>query len=336
MGKKIVSALAFLAFALAFGSTALANSCTGGTVNWFAEDTITKGDWYFNPVGSPIGVYGSYAYILPNPPTNYDEINIGPFSTPIGFDFSNSTSWWILQSPPYNFTWEQVLGLGFYKPDPPYWDEYWSQVPNVTYYVNGTRYIPNPIYNTSYVQYPVFEWAWNTMHSFVSGQDPREAYYPQLGQWRLACWDDGNERCGPFHGYMNFTMFFPEGRYLLSLYAYDYEMFSRDSQEYRIYDTEGNLLASKQISGQSFDEGVFEDFEVIAPECGFTIVVQVYNDAGHVPFGYPYPEDRTNNILLSGIFVDKITEHKAPALSPLLMATLMVALAFVGVKRIKV
>jgi hypothetical protein len=313
-------------------------SCGGGSVKWFAEDTATGGDWYFNPIGSPIGVYGSYAHILPNPPAKFLEIPVDKFSAPVGFDLSNSSTWPILNSPPYNWTGSHVAGLGYYKANPPYWDEYVSNLPAVTYYVTGTKYVPNPIYGVNYVQYPVFEWSWNDMHD-KPVQDPREVYYSTYDQWKLATWDDGGERSGPRHGYMNFTLNFPEGRFLLSLYAYDYEKYlagnpaARDSQEYRIYDRNGNLLDSKRISGEVFDNGVYEIFEVVAPSCGYNITVQVFNDGGHYPNG-PYPPEHTINIVLSGIFVDKISPRRVPSMMPILMILLVGMLTLVGVKSI--
>jgi len=153
------------------------------------------------------------------------------------------------------------------------------------------------------IQYPVFEWQWHD--GFHSSQtEPREVYYP-LGDgdgnhWRLACWDDGGERCQPTNGYMDFHLTFPDGMYLLSLYAYDYERTSRQSQKYEIYDETGTiLLASRQISDPcDFDEGIYEIFKVEAPPEGCNLIARVYNDAGH-----PTPNI---NVLLSGIFVDRV------------------------------
>ncbi len=256
-------------------------------VSWVHEDTITKGNWYPSAVGSPIGVYGSYAHILPNPPVNLTQVPIGNFSVPIG-GYSN------LPNPPYNWTTSQIAGLPYWKPDPSYWDEYQSQSPQVTYFTNGTFFDPIKVM----IQYPTFEWAWNSPQT-SQGSDARTVFYPLANMWRLAAWDDGGERSFPTHGYMNFTLFFPGGTYLLSLYAYDYERTSRQSEEYLIYDSTGTqLLASKQISGTTFDEGVFETFNVTAPIGGLTIILQVYNDAGHPA--------NTVNVVLSGIFVDKL------------------------------
>ena len=303
-----------------------------------AEDTKTKGDWWFNPVGSPIGRYGSCGHILPNSPQGDTQIPIGNFSVPIGGYID-------LPNPPYNWPWEQIAGLPFYKPNPSYWDEYVSGNSGVMYHVNGTRFIPP---TGGVVQYPGFEYAWADWHG--SQTDPREVWYnttiPVIGGpgWRLASWDDGGERCQPMHGYLNFTITFPkQGRYLLSLYAYDYERLSRWSEEYRIYDKTGmTLLATRQINGTVFDEGVYEIFMVNVPASGLKIVVQVFNDAGHVAF--PIPSDRTNNVVLSGIFVDcyqpvggevAATDPSKTLISMTILATLTLVpiLAFVCIKK---
>lgn len=296
--KKILLALFLLILflLLIFGGSYFLLTPSRGSVQWFAEDTTTKGNWYFNPVGSPIGKYGSYAHILPNSPQIGLEVPVDAFSAPIGFDLSDNTTWHLLGNPPYNWGSTQINGLPFYKANPPYWDEYVTQSPSVTYHVNGTLLGPT-------IKYPVFEYAWAEWHS--NQTEPREVYYNTtiLGTgdgpgWILACWDDGGERSQPVNGYMNFKLYFPEGSYLLSLYAYDFEG-TRSSQEYRIYDETGTfLLDRKQIKGSIFDEGVYETFKVVAQPAGLTIIVQVYNDAGH-GIG-------TSNVVLSGIFVDKL------------------------------
>jgi hypothetical protein len=256
-------------------------------VSWVHEDTITKGNWYPNAAGSPIGVYGSYAHILPNPPESETQVPIGNFSVPIG-------GYTDLPNPPYSWIASQIAGLPFWTPNPPYLDEYQSQSPQVTYFTNGTLFDPIK----AIIQYPTFEFAWELPQT-SQGSDARRVFYPLADMWRLAAWDDGGERSFPTHGYINFTLFFPQGLYLLSLYAYDFERTSRQSEQYLIYDRTGTqLLASKQISGTTFDEGVFETFNVTAPIGGLKIIVQVYNDAGH--------PDLTNNVVLSGIFVDKL------------------------------
>ena len=116
-----------MAMPLADSVTAQGNAeCS---VEWFAEDTITQGDWYHDPQGSPTGAYGCYAYILPNPPENTLEVPIGDYSVPIGS----------YSAPPYNWTSSQIAGLAYYQPNPPYWDEYYSESPAVSYNVSGTQ-----------------------------------------------------------------------------------------------------------------------------------------------------------------------------------------------------
>jgi hypothetical protein len=165
--------------------------------------------------------------------------------------------------------------------------------------VKGTSFTVD----TTEIHYPVFEWAWNEMHTVQI--DGRDVYYRTTGQYRHAIWDDGGERSQPEFGYIEFYMTFPRGTFLLSLYAYDYERNQRSSQEYSIYDETGTtLLASKTISGDIFNEGVYETFQVENPCASFTILLRVYNNAGHVQWTSPYPEDRSYNVVLSGIFVD--------------------------------
>ncbi len=259
-------------------------------VSWVAEDTVTKGNWQ--------GKYGSYAYILPDAPAVRVEIPIGYFNSPAGFDINDPLTWSLMYNEPFNWYDNQVNGLPYYRPVSPYWDVIWSQSPVVSYSVAGTSIAKAE----ATVQHPVFSWAWDVYHDVQT--DPREVYFPASGKWRLTTWDDGNERGEPEHGYMNFTLFFPKGNYRMSLYAYDYEMFTRASQMYRIYDQFGGLMVTKQISGTAFKNGVHEIFQVVAPHDGY-ITIQVYNDAGHVPICYPYPVDKTLNVVLSGIFIDK-------------------------------
>ena len=263
-----------------------------GPVSWLHEDTVTKGNWYPTAAGSPIGVYGSYAYILPDPPYNTHEIPIGNFSVPVGGTAA-------LTSPPYNWTVPQSNGLSDYRPDSPYWDEYVTQTPAVTYYINGTRMV---IPTGLPIKYPAFEFAWGAPHS--SQTEPREVYYPLKGMWILASWDDGGERSQPTHGYFNITMYFPSGSYMLSLYAYDFERI-RTSETFNIYGSTGSVLYdSHQISGTTYQEGVYESSTVSAPPGGLTIIVQIYNDAGH-----PNPN---LNVVLSGIFVDLTAPGENP------------------------
>jgi hypothetical protein len=298
-GVKILSMLILATlFTMTFSVRAVISP-----VAWVGEDTLTQGDW-LHPKANPLGdcQYGKYAHILPNAPRIEKQIPIGNFTVPIG-------GYVDLPNPPFNWDPEQVEGVDKWKAEPPYYDEFVSQLQGFCYYVNGTRIYPG---TPPYIQYPVFEYAWDVWH--VSQTDPREVYFttsiPDTGNgpgWRLTCWDDGGERCQPEHGYFNVTLCFPGGTYFLSLYAYDYERDQRASQEYRIYDSTGTmLLASKQISGSTFDEGVYEIFRVNSPTGGSKIIVQVYNDAGHVPWEEEYPVDKSLNVLLSGIFVDKI------------------------------
>ena len=304
MKRNMVSGVIITLFLVSMLSMSF-NSTTvqaASPVTYFWEDTTTKGNWYPTAIGSPIGVYGTYAYILPYAPRLRMQVPIGNFSVPIG-GYSG------LPDPPYNWTSNQISGLPFYLPNPPYYDEYVSKTPPVTYYINGTRYYYSP--PEGYVQYPAFEWRWTDQHDPPQGSDPREVYYPVANKWRFACWDDGGERSQPTHGYINFTLTFPQGTYLLSLYAYDYEKATsngkRESQVYRIYDATGTTLLAGpvRISGKIFDEGVYEVFIVVAPAGGRTIIVQVYNDAGHYGSeGESY--GHTLNVILSGIFVDKI------------------------------
>jgi hypothetical protein len=275
-------------------------NANGSTVMFYHEDTVTGGDWP-HPLDSPVGTYGSYARILPNPDGNYEQAR-GPFSVPLGFDLSNSSTWALLKDPPYNWSDTQIGGLPFYQMDSPYTDEYVTQSPPVTYYLNGTEYL---VPEDGTILYPAFEWNWTDWHSTQT--DGREVYYNNASGtcaigWKYNAWDDGGERCQPVHGYFNVTMHFPNGTWLLSLYGYDYEG-ERDSEQYLIYDGTGStLLASARVNGTVWDNGVYETFSVVAPEDGLDIVIQVYNDAGHDE-NYTIG---TYNVLLSGIFVDPL------------------------------
>ncbi|MEM2094014.1 MAG: hypothetical protein QXI32_01800 [Candidatus Bathyarchaeia archaeon] len=279
-------------------------------VQYYGEDTSTGGNW--------VGKYGSCGHILPGAPAIGTETVVGQWtSPPIGS----------LGDRPYNWTVEQLKGLNFARTDPPYWDEYVPGLSGILYEVAGTRVVYP---DGTVIQYPVFEWKWGEWHE--TQKEKREVYYTMNLEgtddeswidtdghvngpgWRLACWDDGGERSNPLYGYMNFTLIFPKsGIYMLSLYAYDFEGYSRYSQEYRIYDATGTrLLASKQIAGEVFDNGVYETFRVVVPEGGLKIILQVYNDAGHETFvsAETYSKDRTNNVVLSGIFVDCCHEYR--------------------------
>jgi len=81
--------------------------------------------------------------------------------------------------------------------------------------------------------------------------------------WRLTCWDDGSERdtrdgmSDDIHseGYFNVTLEFPEGKFMLSLYAYNYERDHRPNQTIIIVGESGDVLASAIMDGTEFDEG---------------------------------------------------------------------------------
>jgi hypothetical protein len=219
----------------------------------------------------------------------------------------------IFTNPPYNWSIWQIGGLPYSVLEPPYWDEYESEKPEILYSIKGTRITTE---SGEVIQYPAFSFAWSPWHSTQTG--PREVFYESLNNgssgWRYMSWDDGGERCFPSHGYLNVTLVFPEGEWQLALYAYDHEAAAtgnkkaRDSQEYRIYDVNGGLLDTAEISGTAFVSGVYEIFKVTAPHDGYTIIVQVYNSGTHYPkdsyTNGNYPPDHTINVVLSGIFVD--------------------------------
>jgi hypothetical protein len=299
MNNRKIFLLCFVsALALLFAAEANAQC----SVEYVGQDTITGGDWDgvtnpSNPLGSPIGVYGSYAHILPGVCEYFVENPLGPFEVPLGeYDPGDLLDF------PFLWTQEQVDGLPCYAPDPPYNDEYESLSPPVTYLVRGTVVGPtgeDPPFD--YIQHPVFTWGWDYWHSTQTAF--REVYYRFLGgsdHWLMACWDDGGERCFPEHGYMDFELYFPEGIYLLSLYAYDKEADgSRISQEYQIWNQAMTMqvVPSEQISGTEYTGSIYKIYRIEAGKGGCTIIVRVINDAGHPP---------QVNICLSGIFVDKL------------------------------
>jgi hypothetical protein len=284
-----------LIFAMSFSLTTSAFACDfrqkDVTVTWLSEDTTTKGNW--------VNTYGSYAYILPNTPcgASFIEVPLGCFSKPCcycgcGYNLKN------LQNPPYSWTYSQYLGLtqGYWKASSPYWDEYFSAKPKITYTLEGTR--------TKFVQYPTWAWSWG--NGTQTQTDPRECYYPKASYWKLACWDDGGDRGTPLHGWFDINLVIPKGNWKLSVYAYDYEMWSRSTQLYIIMDSSGHTLATKQIGGTAFDNGVYETFQ-ISCSANTQITMRVYNDAGTAPIlGSPsdYPQDKTLNVLVSGVFLD--------------------------------
>lgn len=265
--------------------------CKSGEVFYLGKDTVTKGDWQ-NAVGSPIGVYGSYAHILPNAPMNKSQIPVGNFSVPVG-----NYTW-----TDYGWTPLQIVGLPWNRTDPPYWDEHVSVEPKVNYTLTGTLYNMPGI---GPIQYPVFEWAWDNFDS----TDPRAAHFKTYIEGvggpgtRLTCWDDGSERGFPSDGYFNVTLDFPNDAYthsccchrptifMLSLYAYDKERVQRANQTIYITNESGEVLASAVMNGTEFDEGIYLQFLLCDPT---TIVVQVKKG----------PESL--NAVLSGIFVDKV------------------------------
>ena len=107
-------------------------------VEWIGEDTTTGGDW-LNPAGSPVGTYGSCAYILPDPPAEELEVARGAFSAPVGFDIGDPLTYGLLGDSPYNWTSTQMAGLGYYEPDSPYGDEFWSALVDFSFTVAGTE-----------------------------------------------------------------------------------------------------------------------------------------------------------------------------------------------------
>lgn len=258
--------------------------CKPGEIFYLGKDTVTKGDWQ-NATGSPIGVYGSYAHILPNAPVNRTEIPVGNFSVPVGgFSYTD-----------YGWTPDHIRGLPFNRTDPPYWDEYASLEPKVSYTLTGTLYNMPSI---GVIQYPTFEWAWDDFNS----TDPRAAHFKTHVEGaggpgrRLTCWDDGSERGFPSDGYFNITLSFPDGDFMLSLYAYDQERAhgreQRDNQTIYVTDAYGKILDFAVMNGTEFDEGMYVQFIVCGPT---TIIVQVKKSPKSV------------NAVLSGIFVDKVS-----------------------------
>jgi hypothetical protein len=337
MSKKILATALITIFLVSIMSFAFIPTVNAVTypVQWINEDTETKGAW-FDAQNSPIGMYGGCAHIFPGQP--------GDLETPIGhleIPFGDGTPY-ALDSTPYEWPWEQKQGYtDWYSPyptistTPPYWDEFVFGLPQVIQYeVTGTKlYLGDPVFDD--VQFPAFTYAW-TDFSTSRPADLRPLYYTQntvateptlpdpnadplnpvvVGGpgWRAATWDDGGERCYPDNGYIKFTLTFPiQGYYVLSLYAYDYEMVSRSSEKFQIWDsTMTSLWAEKQISEATFDNGVYESFLVNVPNGGLTFVLLVYNDAGHVTYVNPYPEDKTNNVVLQGIFVDNVVLSQA-------------------------
>lgn len=291
-----------------------------------SEDTVTGGDW--KGIISGVQNYGKCGHILPNAPvvglevpmgTNNLNVPIGDYMVPAGTDSDNSKLYG------YGWTYEQVLGYPLGKQYPAYYDEYVPGTSGIVYKITGTLY--------NGIQYPGFEFAWSDWHNAPTNMplpvpDPkglrREVYYETTGKWKYASWDDGGERCFPNNGYFDVHLFFPRpGNYTLSLYAYDLEGISRWSEMFQIWDaTKTNQLAFHQITNnlQEFYNGVYESFRVTVPVGGLAIIVEVYNDAGHglgmkdAQIGKV--DGRTNNVVLSGIFVDCEFEYAYRGATP--------------------
>jgi hypothetical protein len=233
------------------------------SVYYLGRDRETKGDW--------IGVYGSYAHILPNPPVKAVTVPIGNYTVPSGSCTLQDLGW-------ADF---QVRGLPYYKQNPPYWDEYKTLNPPVTYRIDGTKYLSK----TDQIQYPAFEWAQDE----YSIDDRRIPESPLLFQKRLATsWVDGSDRGFPSNGYFNITLVFPKGAYLLSLYAYDHERV-RSTEQIVVSDL--TQVLNSTIIEEEFHEGVYLKFAIFSTS---NIVVQVIRGSSSV------------NAILSGVFIDRL------------------------------
>jgi hypothetical protein len=226
----------------------------------------TKGDW--------IEQYGNYAYILPDPP-------VSRVPCPIG-NYTNQKEGFTLDS--YGWTDKQIMALNYYRETPPYWDEFKSSNPRIEYEMSGTK-IRKEV--SGVVQYPVFEWAWDEGHD---SKDPRSLHYPSSLGKRLACWFDGSERGFPSEGYFNVSLTFPEGKYRLSLYAYDAERNARTGQWIKIYNA-SHLNTATKMEGEEFDEGIYHKYLVLGPT---KIKINIVKSPDSI------------NAILSGIFIDKI------------------------------
>jgi hypothetical protein len=251
-------------------------NCPPGSVFYLGKDTKTQGDWR-HAQQSPLGYYGTYAHIFPNPPVTGFEIPVGSFSVPVGgYTYGD-----------YGWSWEQQMGLPYGRTDPTYWDEYASLDPKINYTLTGSLV---DMLGIGLIQYPVFEWGWDNFNS----SDPRAIHFemnvPGAGGpgTRLTCWDDGaeNHHANSF----NVTMEFPAGCFMLSLYAYDKEIVQRPNQTIYITNEAGVVLASAMMKGTEFDGGMYLQFVVCGPT---TIVVHVEKSGGSI------------NAVLSGIFVDR-------------------------------
>lgn len=234
-----------------------------GTVRFIEKDNTTRGDWQ--------GAYGSYAHVFPGSPQRLLPIAVGNYTVP-------SSGQSFVQ---YGWKLNQIEGMRFWKSGPPYWDEYSSLSPYVNYTLSGTLYLHRGIW----IQYPVFEWEWESALA-----DPRGIVFSGSGNRRLTSWCDGSERGFPSRGYLNATLAFPSGVFLLSLYGYDMERVARSGQTVIVRSRSG-VWDSAAMRGVEFDEGVYVKFVVYGPT---EVVVSVVKDS-----------DSTNAVL-SGIFVDRV------------------------------
>lgn len=275
----------FMLVILMVGNICLISARTPPTVTWIANDTTTKGNW--------VGVYGSYAYILPLAGDRRgQEVPIGSFERP--------PSNYVIGSPPFYWYNNQYSNLQYASTDPPYNDEFWTLSPKVHYNAKGTKMPVDEGFAP--IQQPLFEWEWSVWHATQT--DPREVFYPAHNAWKLASWDDGGERGCPAHGYMEFYIRLPTGKWRVTLYAFDYEGYSRSTQLYQVMEKNGNvILAERQIGGTQFDEGIHVTFEVTNPNNNSFFTFRVYNDAG---YGREPWIGTSLNVVLSGIFVDKV------------------------------
>jgi hypothetical protein len=248
-------------------ASSLVESLDIGEATYLGKDVVTKGKWP--------GVYGSYAYIIPSPPSERTGIPIGNFTVPEENDY-------------YEYGWsaEHVAGLSFNKTEPPYWDEYHTSIPRINYTLTGTM-IEGPEEET--IQLPAFVWAWEKGFQNPH-KDDRALYFPHEEGFRLTTWFDGSERGFPLYGYFKITLSFPEGSYLLSLYGYDMERTQRSNQTVTLT-INGKVSDSKVIKEKDFDEGVYILYLVKGPA---EAVVKIGKEADSV------------NTVLSGVFIDGI------------------------------
>lgn len=236
-----------------------------GMAIFVGKDNSTKGRW--------MNTYGSYAHILPDPPVKQIPIPVGNFSTPE----MNSTF------ADYGWSTPQIAGLAYYKALPPYWDEYQSLSPSINYTLHGTLLRRGD----KLIQYPVFEWSWSER---LAERDSRAVSSLTDSRKWLACWFDGGERGFPSRSYLNMTLQFPDGFFILSLYFCDVERTGRTGQE--IYLTNGSIILTHvRIEGAEFDEGIYAKFAVAGP---MRLTIHIVKDKD------------SSNAVLSGVFVDRV------------------------------